>query len=59
MAAPYTAAPATTPTPMPTDDGRTGADEYASEPIGAPWPFPSVPVGSAPFALIGEPPLRD
>lgn len=59
MAAPYTAAPATTPTPIPTDDGRTGAEESASEPIGAPSEFSSVPEGFSPSPLRGEPPFGD
>lgn len=44
---------------MPIEDGRTGAEELASEPIGAPWSFPSVPDGLAPFGSAAEAPLRD
>jgi len=60
MAAPYRAAPQTTPNPMPTADGRTGEDELAS--FGAPAVFsldvleelgelgeaPSLPAGNEP-----------
>lgn len=54
MAAPYTAAPATTPTPIPTDDGRTPEPEELFESPAAPL---SALVGEAPFELDTVDPL--
>lgn len=58
MAAPYTAAPQTAPTAMPTDDGRTGPPFCPPSLPGAPS-WPSVFDAAAPLAeLMGVPPLR-
>jgi hypothetical protein len=60
MAAPYRAAPATTPRPMPTDEAWTGADEPESELPGAPFSLVVTEELAAAFALlIGVPPLID
>ena len=56
MAAPYTAAPHTAPTAMPTEDGRTGPPLCPpSLPGAAPWAL--LFDAAAPFAeLMGVPP---
>lgn len=60
IAAPYTAAPATTPTPIPTDEGRTGEEELESELPGAPWSFGlELELPEADEGLTGVPPGFD
>jgi hypothetical protein len=39
IAAPYAAAPAQTPRPIPTEEGRTGAELLVEPPRGEPSPF--------------------
>lgn len=58
MAAPYTAAPATAPTAIPTDEGRTGELLLVFEEPGAPsFVVPESEVVAALFAeLTGVPP---
>ena len=60
MAAPYRAAPATTPRPMPTEETWTGADDPESELPGAPFAFMLAVALAAEFTLlIGVPPAID
>ena len=60
MAAPYSAAPATTPKPIPTDEACTGADEPESELPGAPFSLEVADaLAAAPALLTAVPPLMD
>lgn len=55
MATPYTAAPPTTPRPMPTDDGLTEEVEFSSPPAAAPFLFVVSVVCAVLAELIGFP----